>query len=144
MAFENNITNNASTWDIGTANATIYLTGKEVLVNTNKPATDILTNNAGTIPINGNLLNGGKWQNDNPYPNPNPCDVDECGDRHIINNGGSITITGKLTSTGITDSKGNVYGSQILIYGGSVSAGVIENSANSSIVIGADSSRNLG
>ena len=83
--------------------------------------------NSGKLTIEGNLYNGGQ---ENPAI---LCQVGGCGGGNIINNGGTITIQGRL----ISEPKDG-QNSAVSIYGGTLSAtGGVQNLSGSTLTIGA-------
>ncbi|MDL0110254.1 autotransporter domain-containing protein [Campylobacter felis] len=90
-----------------------------------------VTNKNGTIHIKGDVYNGFFKGGNN---NPDICaQMGTCGNGKIVNEGGSITIEGKLTNESFDDNKNNT-NSSLSIQGGSVVVkGGMENKINSTI-----------
>ncbi|KGI56604.1 autotransporter outer membrane beta-barrel domain-containing protein [Campylobacter sp. MIT 97-5078] len=113
----------------------LSLSGQERTVSSYKGKTSTFTNKGGIVTINGNLNNGAKT---NLSINDNICvQLGSCGNAKLVNEGGSLTITGKLVNQTFTDSSGlatNLTGSSLTIQGGTVSVtGGVENKTGSSI-----------
>ncbi|EDP6912351.1 autotransporter domain-containing protein [Campylobacter upsaliensis] len=91
-----------------------------------------LTNRNSTIHIKGDVNNG--YFNSGNGNKPELCaTLGTCGNGKIVNEGGSITIDGKLTNESFDDNKNNT-NSSLSIQGGSVVVkGGMENKANSTI-----------
>ncbi|EOB2210791.1 autotransporter domain-containing protein [Campylobacter upsaliensis] len=91
-----------------------------------------LTNRNSTIHIKGDVNNG--YFNSGNGNKPELCaTLGTCGNGKIVNEGGSITIDGKLTNESFDDNKNNT-NSSLFIEGGSVTIkGGMENKTNSTI-----------
>ncbi|MBS4406528.1 autotransporter domain-containing protein [Campylobacter vulpis] len=91
-----------------------------------------LTNRNSTIHIKGDVQNG--YFNSGNGNKPELCaQLGTCGNGKIVNEGGSITIEGKLTNSSFDDNKNNT-NSSLSIQGGSVIVkGGMENKTNSTI-----------
>ncbi|ELP6345916.1 autotransporter domain-containing protein [Campylobacter upsaliensis] len=91
-----------------------------------------LTNRNSTIHIKGDVNNG--YFNSGNGNKPELCaTLGTCGNGKIVNEGGSITIEGKLTNESFNDTQNNT-NSSLFIEGGSVTIkGGMENKANSTI-----------
>ncbi|EIO6375929.1 autotransporter domain-containing protein [Campylobacter upsaliensis] len=101
------------------------ITGDELKLST-------LTNRNSTIHIKGDVNNG--YFNSGNGNKPELCaTLGTCGNGKIVNEGGSITIDGKLTNESFNDTQ-NKTNSSLSIQGGSVVVkGGMENKANSTI-----------
>lgn len=101
------------------------ITGDELKLST-------LTNRNSTIHIKGDVNNG--YFNSGNGNKPELCaTLGTCGNGKIVNEGGSITIDGKLTNESFDDNKNNT-NSSLSIQGGSVTIkGGMENKTNSTI-----------
>ncbi|OBV29426.1 hypothetical protein BKN38_02530 [Helicobacter sp. CLO-3] len=142
--------------DVNGGGGTLLLSGQESTGYGYKSSTASIINNGGKVSIVGNVSNGGLTR----YPT---CTADYCGAGAIINNSGSMIITGKITSEnhtntnnissqiiingGTLDAQGGVEnksGAQISINGGTLETPTLQNQAGGTISFGADSSGNMG
>ncbi|NDJ27302.1 hypothetical protein DMB95_08060 [Campylobacter sp. MIT 12-8780] len=113
----------------------LSLAGKEKTTISYIGKTSTFTNKGATITINGNLNNGAKI---NTRIDDATCvQGGFCGNAKLVNEGGTINITGKLVNQTFTDSSNsatNLTSSSLTIQGGSVNVtGGVENKTGSSI-----------
>ncbi|WP_334097116.1 hypothetical protein [Helicobacter typhlonius] len=88
--------------------------------------------NYGTINITGDFQNGGNPTADGIFDVANP------GAGNLINYGGTITISGKLTNNQALNHYMQTRGSSVQIYGGSIIVrGGMENNAGNTLIFGA-------
>ncbi|WP_147288662.1 MULTISPECIES: hypothetical protein [unclassified Helicobacter] len=143
--------------DINGGSGTLLLAGLEDTgMGSYRSSTASIINNGGKISILGNVNNGGITYS-------TICNSSNCGAGTIINNSGSMIITGKITSEnnantnnissqiivngGTLDAQGGVEnkdGAQIVINGGALETPTLQNQAGGTLNFGADSSGNMG